>query len=493
MAQALPAGDVYVRNLEKHLSEENPLLVSVAKNFELIDQIAHEIGLIRPDQSTARQIPWWPLISILGVFSSGKSTFINLFLGKKIQRTGVQAVDDKFTVLCYSSDPHVKTLPGVALDVDPRFPFYRISREIEEEMEGEGRRINAYLQLKTCNSENLKGKILIDSPGFDADEQRNAVLRITRYIIDLSDLVLIFFDAKRPEPGAMRDTLEHLVKLAVDRYDSEKFLYILNQIDATAREDNLEEVVAAWKSALAEKGIHISQFYTVFDPGVKVEAQDEYIRRRLENRRDRDLKEIYQRMFEVELKRSYRILNALEHTIRELRDLAIPQLLETLSNWRNWVLRVDFITLIAIGFGLAYTAILTQFWTVPVLMVAAVAAGLIALALAHMITSGILKLIYRGRLQKIQRRHHLRFNLADAFSRCANWRFLLTGKIKGWSQEVAKKLDEVLTNADVLIQRLNDAMTNPSGRRSLKEVFQMDEPSPPQEEKEVVEAEVVSK
>ena len=489
MAQALPAGDVYVRNLEKHLSEENPLLVSVAKNFELIDQIAHQIGLLRPDQSTARQIPWWPLISILGVFSSGKSTFINRFLGKKVQRTGVQAVDDKFTVLSYSANPHIKTLPGVALDVDPRFPFYRISREIEEEMEGEGRRINAYLQLKTCNSESLKGKILIDSPGFDADEQRNAVLRITRHIIDLSDLVLIFFDARRPEPGAMRDTLEHLVKLAVDRYDSEKFLYILNQIDATAREDNLEEVVAAWKSALAEKGIHISQFYTIFDPEISIEANDEYIKRRLEGRRDRDLKEIYQRMVEVELKRSYRILNALEHTIRELRDMAIPGLLEALRSWRNWVLRVDFVALVAIAVGLAYAGMVTQFWTVPVLMFAAGVAGLITLALVHMVASGILKLIYRSRLQKYQRRHHLRFNLAEAFSRCANLRFLVTGKIRGWSQEVAQKLEEILTNADILIQKLNDAMTNPSGRRSLKEVF-LGEEKP---KKKVAEVEAVSR
>ena len=59
---------------------------------------------------------------------------------------------------------------GVALDADPRFPFYRISHEIEEVSEGEGRRIDAYLQLKTCPSERLRGKILIDSPGFDADE-----------------------------------------------------------------------------------------------------------------------------------------------------------------------------------------------------------------------------------------------------------------------------------------------------------------------------------
>ena len=60
-----------------------------------------------------------------------------------------------------------------------RFPFYRISDEIEKVTEGEGRRIDAYLQLKVTDSEVVRGKILIDSPGFDADAQRTATLKLT--------------------------------------------------------------------------------------------------------------------------------------------------------------------------------------------------------------------------------------------------------------------------------------------------------------------------
>ena len=41
----------------------------------------------------------------------------------------------------------------------------------------------------------------------------------------------------------MTDTLRHLVAETIHRPDSGKFLYILNQIDTTAREDNPEEVV----------------------------------------------------------------------------------------------------------------------------------------------------------------------------------------------------------------------------------------------------------
>ncbi|WP_347338069.1 hypothetical protein [Chromatium okenii] len=59
-------------------------------------------------------------------------------------------------------------------------------------------------------------------------------MRISNHMIDLSDLVLVLFDARHPEPGAMRDTLKHLVKETINRPDSGKFLYILNQLDSAA-------------------------------------------------------------------------------------------------------------------------------------------------------------------------------------------------------------------------------------------------------------------
>ncbi|MCX8049760.1 MAG: dynamin family protein [Methylohalobius sp.] len=472
----MQASEIYVQNLERHLSEENPLLVDVARNFQIIDTVAGELGLIRPDQSTARQIPWWPLISILGLFSAGKSSFINHFLKAKVQRTGVQAVDDKFTVLCYSPDPEIKTLPGLALDVDPRFPFYQISRDIDEAMEGEGKRINAYLQLKTCNSEALKGKILIDSPGFDADAQRSATLRITKHIIDISDLVLIFFDARRPEPGAMRDTLEYLVKTTVDRYDSEKFLYILNQIDVTAREDGLAEVVAAWKSALAEKGLNITHFYTIFSPEIELSCDNEYVKNRLEARRDRDLAEIHRRMQEVEIKRAYRILNALDATTKELKDQAIPELVRALMGWRNWTLRLDILVLAVLIGGVVFAGIVTGFWFSPLADAVAVIAGLGVLGIFHLLFSGLFKALYRRQLAKRQARLKLNFNLVRGFDRCAGWRLFATGKIKGWNEAIRNRLEEIVNHTDILIQRLNDQLTNPSGKaRPLKKEAEVEE------------------
>jgi GTPase SAR1 family protein len=269
-----------IKKLRSHLAQENPLLLQVVKSFRVLDGVAYRLGMLDDTTSFTTRVPWWPMISVLGTFSSGKSTFINYYLKQKLQQTGNQAVDDKFTVICYSNNDVQRVLPGLALDADPRFPFYQMSRDLEAVATGEGSRVDSYLQLKTCHSEHLRGKIVIDSPGFDADEQRTATLKISDHIIDLSDLVLVFFDARHPEPGAMQDTLEHLVANTVRRPDANKFLYILNQIDNAAREDNPEEVFGAWQRALAQKGLTAGRFYSVYDLDAAIPIENPTLRER---------------------------------------------------------------------------------------------------------------------------------------------------------------------------------------------------------------------
>ncbi|HWS02020.1 MAG TPA: dynamin family protein, partial [Gammaproteobacteria bacterium] len=135
-------------SLEQHLRTENPLLVQAVDGFRKLSSIGYVTGLLGRDESYATQVTWWPLVSVLGTFSAGKSTFINHYLGTPLQDTGNQAVDDKFTVICYSGEreSEARVLPGLALDSDPRFPFYRTSDELERVAPGEGRRIDAYLQ-----------------------------------------------------------------------------------------------------------------------------------------------------------------------------------------------------------------------------------------------------------------------------------------------------------------------------------------------------------
>ena len=131
MGRASPIIENRLKHLETHLQQENPVLLNTVQSFRLLDKIAYKLGLLDKEESYATQIPWWPLISVLGTFSAGKSSFINHYLQYPLQRSGNQAVDDKFTVICYSREKNAHSLPGVALDADPRFPFYQISDEIE--------------------------------------------------------------------------------------------------------------------------------------------------------------------------------------------------------------------------------------------------------------------------------------------------------------------------------------------------------------------------
>jgi GTPase SAR1 family protein len=479
-----PAGQVIesrLQHLETHLEQENPILLNTVRSFRILDEVAFRIGLLSGDNSFATQIPWWPLISVLGTFSAGKSTFINHYIGNSLQRSGNQAVDDKFTVICYSQEATAHALPGVALDSDPRFPFYQMSDEIEKVAKGEGERIDAYLQLKTCPSEKLRGKIIIDSPGFDADAQRTSTLRITDHIIDLSDLVLVFFDARHPEPGAMQDTLSHLIERTIHRNDTGKFLYILNQIDSTARENNPEDVIAAWQRALGERGLTAGRFYAIYNPDAAVTIEDEALRNRYETKRDMDLSEIHSRMEEVEIERAYRIVGALEKTARDIEERSIPLITSTLASWRKRVLWGDgtlmgLLILVLLGLsikegywqGLHFTPPWLEggfssplSWVLTALLIAALLGihfGVRALAARTLLHS----------IRKQARKAGLKGNPANAFLRSTKpWRSILRKHPAGWGRKSRRQLREVLQSTDTYIQTLNDQFTNPSGTDKL--------------------------
>ena len=479
-----------LNNLEKHLKQENPILLQVVQSFRDLDSIAYRMGILDRGESFATRVPWWPMVSILGTFSSGKSTFINHYLDQKIQRTGNQAVDDKFTVISYSSEEGIRTLPGLALDADPRFPFYQISEELEAVSEGEGRRIDAYLQLKTCLSEKLRGKIVIDSPGFDADAQRNATLRITDHIMDLSDLVLVFFDARHPEPGAMKDTLDHLVKNTIHRSDSNKFLFVLNQVDCTVREDNLEDVVAAWQRALAQSGLTAGRFFQIYNIAASNPIDDENVRTRYESKMKGDMDDINERIHQVEVERAYRIIGVLEYTAKLIQNEVVPHLESYLGRWRKRVLIVD-----AILFGSMAIALLavSLFTTIPLtawlseairmgmwssgaawqsllvdLLAAMMAIGFISLH--FMVRNIVSRMLIRG-LKSGTKHASLDELLKKGLARnTGSFHSLFHSKPVGWGRLAKMKLQRVLKNANLYVQNLNDQFTNPSGDKDASQV-----------------------
>jgi len=470
-----------LNRLQSHLKRENPLLTDMVRSFRRLDKLGYRLGLLRRDQSYAMMIPWWPLISILGTFSAGKSSFINHYLQADLQDTGNQAVDEKFTVVCYSHEGEQRVLPGIALDADPRFPFYQMSEELELVAPGQGSRIDAYLQLKTCESERLRGTILIDSPGFDADAQRDSTLRITDYIIDLSDLVLVFFDARHPEPGAMRDTLKHLVGDTISRSDSSKFLYILNQIDVTAREDNPEEVVGAWQRAIAQQGLTAGKFFCIYNPDVAVPIEDEALRERYESKRDQDMELIQDRMQQVSVERSYRIIDALEKTAREIEEQTVPKLTELKRKWERATLwRAGFFYALLLstllggsiwaGYwnGLAFNApwMSSLLDSTLNLYLGMISGLLLFFGLFHVARRSAARKIVRD-MRKGQETSLEKERLIRAFKwNTRFWVSIFRPQPAGWGMFARRRLRRVYADADKFIQILNDRYADPSGGKT---------------------------
>lgn len=470
-----------LQKLESHLQNESPLLVEAVKGFRELDKIASRLGLISKDQSYATQIPWWPLISILGTYSAGKSTFINSYIEYSLQDTGNQAVDDKFTVISYSSGEESRTLPGIALDADPRFPFYQMAEELEKVAPGDGARVNAYLQLKTCPSDKVRGYIFIDSPGFDADEQRTATLKITDYIVDLSDLVLVFFDARHPEAGTMQDTLEHLVANTVSRKDANKFIYILNQMDATAKEDNPEDVIASWQKALSQHGLTAGKFLTVYNKDAASPIENEAVRERFEAKCKEGMDEITDRIEQVHVDRIYRILGNLDKMAREIEQTTVPKIRDLVRQWGRGVLWRDLIMFGLVGAGLIAIAAMGGLfqgeanyspWLQACMERAAnniwypLAAGLVLFIVLFLIHHGMRILSLRSVLRALNGDYDEsnRDSLRGALKK--NTRFLhsiFRPEIIGWHRFTRNRLHNLLEKTDEAIQKLNDKFTRPSG------------------------------
>ncbi len=463
-----------LERLQKHLEAENPILVSVVSRYRQLDKISTKMGLIQADESYATQISWWPLVSILGTFSAGKSSFINSYLGQTVQNTGNQAVDDRFTVITYSGDSsnqEVRTLPGIALDGDPRFPFYQISDDIENVTQGEGAKIDNYLQMKAVPSEAVRGKILIDSPGFDADEQRKATLKITDHIIDLSDLVLVLFDARHPEPGAMQDTLKHLVEGSQRRNDSSKFLFVLNQIDSSARDDNMEDIVGAWQKSLVQSGLNAGRFYVIFNNDLATPIENKAVWERYQSKSNSDYAEITKRMEDINVERVYRIIGSMESLSNQIEQQAVPQVKVAMRRWRKRVIITDLVIFISLIIGLLALVYsfdllnhpwLSQLQNNKIIGLAAI--GILAF-LAYLLHLFIKKSLVNS-VAKTLNTDDAYGNIAAAFRKNTRWyRSIFRSNPVGWGNGVRKKLDGIRNDIDQFVQTLNDRYTSPAGNK----------------------------
>lgn len=276
----------------------------------------------------------------------------------------------------------------------------------------------------------------------------------------------------------MQDTLEHLVARSIHRADASKFLYVLNQIDTTAREDNPEEVFGAWQRALAQKGLTAGRFYTIYNPDAAVPIEDDNLRQRFESKRDADMGDIYQRIQQVEIERSYRIVGALEKTARNIENRIVPTLTEALTRWRRRTLILDGVVFGSIAMlalvlsikagyweGLSFVAPWAQDVSAHINWFLAGATLLLGAGfylhcrLRKLASLGVMKWLSRqaqGREEEQQ--------LLGGFARSTLvWRSLFNVSPAGWGRRSKRQLARVVGDTDRFVQRLNDSFADPSG------------------------------
>jgi hypothetical protein len=272
----------------------------------------------------------------------------------------------------------------------------------------------------------------------------------------MSDLVLVFFDAAKPDLEPFSEALNKFFSNTVNNQRSDKFIYIINQRDSSAEPIDL----AAWKSRLAVYGLESGQLFSLQEQ--KTSPNTEF--GLFSQSKNTGQQAIEQKIANVDIDSSYRILNSLEQNIQEVETVAIDEVSKAISLWKE---RVHFtITLILslIAFSLVAAEIQIGFLAVlidPIVGPIALAALILVMIPIHMYSSRQHAKLIIKKLDQRQQELGLIENLSRLFEKSLiSSRMLLPVKTPvGWNKETKSKLNSLLGRARDLVQSLNDSFS----------------------------------
>ena len=428
----------HLTNLENHFSASSPILQKASKTFSQLDQLEFDLGLIDELETTARKSSWWPIVSLIGGFSSAKSEFLNRYLDSALHTS-----NHKFTVHQYTPQANNAILPGTALDADHRLPFYQVSQKIEQISAGEGSKLNAYLELKTVNSDRLKGKLFIDAPVLDATKDNPVLPALNKHILQMSDLVLVFTDLFDATPELINDFVEEIVR----QQDSNKFIYIIDHSEISIDANKTNEIIASWQRRLADSNIHTGQFIVLSENPQSSTGSS--------------LSEIEQRLANIENDRSYRVLNSLEKNVRDIEDVYIPEVEEHLKTWKE---RVNMSTLIILGFIISLLLFAEMsIGVIQLLIDPIIGPAFILILIAFLLPTHLLMAKFHAKfisnqLRKRQKELNITENLAGLFEKSLTfWRMILPiNEPIGKNKKTRKRANALIEETKDMVQSLND-------------------------------------
>jgi len=433
-----------LHQIEQQLADKNPALLQAFRLYHELDQVAYDLGLIGMDDSLANKTSWSPIITMIGDPSSGRDEFINRYLDTTIPAMDSYANHAQFTVLVHRSDETPITLPGTAVDGDPRFPFYHIGDRLDLLEQGESRHINTYLELKTNNSSKLKDKTIIFTPGFSPNTNYEGVALLREHAVIQSDLVFVFLDASKPNLEDVRSALAPFLEMTNQSHNPGKFIYVINQ--APGAENTVD--IGAWKQQLSSLGLQTGQFF------VLKQSTDSNNQQAIE-----------QKLTNIDVESAYRILHTLERHIDEFDTVVIAEVKKAIRLWKD---RTHF-TLVLVLSTIALTLVAgeIQFGLVAVLLdpfVASIALFLLIVTMLplHLYSSKIHAKFISKKLLERQTELGLIENLSALFEKSLTfWRMLLPYELPvGWNTDVQETLDMIKIRAKGLVQSLNNTFNS---------------------------------
>lgn len=440
----------YLSNLEKYFASDSPILQKTAKVFHELDQLEYDLGLIGADDTTATKSSWWPIITLIGGASNAKSKFMNAYFGSDLQLTGLQTSHNKFSVLLHNNQTSPTNLPGTALDVDHRFPFYQISRKLEQLQPGEGSRINAYLELKTLPSDHLKGRLFIEAPGISATPVNPVTAFLVTYAIENSDTVFVFTDTFET-PSPLLDELIAQIKL---HQDTNKLIYLIDA-PAALNAARTGEIISSWQRRLADLGISSGQFMILPSQDTGFIPQPGKV----------DFSLIDQRLANVGYDRTYRILQTLESNIAEIENVVVPEVKKGIATWKD---RANMSSLLVLSlfivlalFAEINTGIVLATLIDPILGPISLLVLIAIMTPIHLIFSRLHAKLIIAQLNNRQKELHLLENLAGMFEKNLTFsRMMLpVSEPAQWNKKTKARLSQLTSKTKDLVQSLNDTFS----------------------------------
>jgi hypothetical protein len=326
-------------------------------------------------------------------------------------------------------------------------PFYQISQTIEQTVKGEGKNINSYLELKTVNSDKLKGKLFIDTPVLNASLDNPVLPILTQHILEMSDLVLVFTDLFDAPAELIKETITEIVS----QQDSNKFIFVIDHSEISLDTKKTNEIIASWQRRLAEIGIHTGQFIVLSDSQLSSVNSS--------------INEIDQRLVNIENDRSYRVLHTLEKNIRDINDLYLPEVEKRLVIWKE---RINMSTLIILGFIITLLLFaeisigVVQLLFDPIIGPAFILILIAALVPLHLIMARVHAKFIINDLKASQKKLNLTENLSGLFEKSLTfWRIILPiNEPVGKNKKTQLKINALIEQTKDMVQALNDQFSH---------------------------------